>query len=50
LLEQAAALAPKGELVEVSDVGNLAAFLVSDAAKRITGTVIPVGNGQHLHA
>ena len=50
LLEQAAALAPKGSLVEVSDVGNLAAFLVSDAAKRITGTVIPVDNGQHLHA
>ena len=50
LLEQAAALAPKGALVEVSDVGNLAAFLVSDAAKRITGTVIPVDNGQHLHA
>jgi len=37
-------------LVDVSDVGALAAFLVSDAAKRITGTIIPVDNGQHLFA
>ena len=28
----------------------LAAFLVSDAARRITGTVVPVDAGQHLFA
>lgn len=50
LLEVAAARAPEHHLVEIGDVGNLAAFLVSDAAKRITGTVIPVDGGQHLEA
>jgi enoyl-[acyl-carrier protein] reductase I len=48
LLERAAAAVPEGALVETSDVGALAAFLVSDAARRITGTVIPVDSGQHL--
>jgi enoyl-[acyl-carrier protein] reductase I len=50
LLETAAARAPEHHLVEIGDVGNLAAFLVSDAARRITGTVIPVDGGQHLEA
>ena len=50
LLERAAAFAPLGQRVEVGDVGALAAFLVSDAAKRITGTIIPIDNGLHLHA
>ncbi|EPR10981.1 enoyl-ACP reductase [Sphingobium indicum IP26] len=50
LLERAAATVPQRQLVEVEDVGALAAFLVSDAAKRITGTVIPVDSGQHLLA
>jgi len=50
LLEVAAASAPQHHLVEIGDVGNLAAFLVSDAARRITGTVIPVDGGQHLEA
>jgi enoyl-[acyl-carrier protein] reductase I len=47
LLAQAAALSPEHELVSIDDVGALAAFLVSDGAKRITGTVIPVDSGQH---
>jgi enoyl-[acyl-carrier protein] reductase I len=50
LLEEAEARAPEHHLVEISDVGNLAAFLVSDAARRITGTVIPVDGGEHLAA
>ncbi|WP_030541443.1 enoyl-ACP reductase FabI [Sphingobium sp. DC-2] len=50
LLERAAATVPQRQLVDVEDVGALAAFLVSDAAKRITGTIIPVDSGQHLFA
>jgi len=50
LLERAAAAAPERTLVDISDVGSLAAFLVSDAARRITGTIIPVDGGQHLLA
>ena len=50
LLERAAATAPAGQLVDIEDVGALAAFLVSDAARRITGTIIPVDSGQHLMA
>lgn len=50
LLERTAAQAPQGQLVDVEDVGALAAFLVSDASRRITGTVIPVDSGQHLIA
>lgn len=50
LLERAAAAAPERSLADISDVGALAAFLVSDAARRITGTIIPVDGGQHLLA
>ncbi|MBN8534392.1 MAG: enoyl-ACP reductase FabI [Rhizobiales bacterium] len=50
LLARAAAEAPQRHLAEIADVGALAHFLVSDAARRITGTVIPVDGGQHLNA
>lgn len=50
LLERAATNAPQQQLVDIWDVGRLAAFLVSDAAKLITGTIIPVDGGQHLMA
>ncbi|HUZ65363.1 MAG TPA: enoyl-ACP reductase FabI [Acetobacteraceae bacterium] len=50
LLERAAMTAPEHHLVDVDDVGKLAAFLVSDAAQRITGTIIPIDGGQHLLA
>ena len=50
LLAAAAAAAPEQHLVDIDDVGALAAFLVSDGARRITGTIIPVDGGQHLIA
>ena len=50
LLRIAAASALEHQLADIDDVGALAAFLVSDGAKRITGTVIPVDGGQHLMA
>ena len=48
LIAAAAATAPSHHLVDVDDVGALAAFLVSDGARHITGTIIPVDGGQHL--
>jgi enoyl-[acyl-carrier protein] reductase I len=45
-----AAAAPEHQLVDIEDVGALAAFLVSDGARRITGTIIPVDGGQHVIA
>lgn len=50
LLERTAAENPGRELASIEDVGALAAFLASPAARRITGTVIPVDGGQHLLA
>jgi enoyl-[acyl-carrier protein] reductase I len=50
MLAAAAAQAPEQHLVDIDDVGALAAFLVSDAARHITGTIIPVDGGQHLMA
>jgi enoyl-[acyl-carrier protein] reductase I len=48
LLAAAAAAAPDHHLVGIDDVGALAAFLVSDGARRITGTIIPVDGGEHI--
>ena len=48
LLERAAAQSPVREAVDIADVGALAAFLASPAARRITGTVIPVDAGEHI--
>ena len=50
LLAAAATEAPERHVVDIDDVGALAAFLVSDGARRITGTIIPVDGGQHLIA
>ena len=50
LLDRAVAEAPEHHLVDIADVGALAAFLVSDAARHITGMIIPVDGGQHLLA
>ncbi len=50
LLAATADTVPDRHLVDIDDVGALAAFLVSDAARHITGTIIPVDGGQHLVA
>lgn len=50
LLDRAARSVPQRQLVTIEDVGALAAFLASDAARHITGTIIPVDSGQHLLA
>ncbi|MGE4410671.1 MAG: enoyl-[acyl-carrier-protein] reductase FabI [Sphingomonadales bacterium] len=50
ILAQAAEQAPEKEPISITDVGALAAFLASDAARRITGTIIPVDAGQHIIA
>jgi enoyl-[acyl-carrier protein] reductase I len=50
MLAAEAAAAPEHQLVDIEDVGALAAFLVSDGARRITGTIIPVDGGQHAIA
>jgi enoyl-[acyl-carrier protein] reductase I len=50
LLVTAAAEAPQHRLVDIDDVGALAAFLVSDAARSISGNVIPVDAGLHVMA
>lgn len=50
LLVAEAAAAPERQLVDIEDVGAMAAFLVSDGARHITGTIIPVDSGQHLMA
>jgi hypothetical protein len=44
------AAAAEQHLMNVDDVGALAAFLVGDGARRIRGTIIPVDGGQHLMA
>ena len=50
MLERARRLAPENTLVSIDDVGAIAAFLASDAAQHITGTIIPVDSGEHLLA
>lgn len=48
LMAREAAAAPQRHLADIADVGSLARFLVSDAARRITGTIIPVDGGRHV--
>jgi enoyl-[acyl-carrier protein] reductase I len=48
LLERAARDAPEHRLVTLDDVGAYAAFLVSDAARAITGNIAYVDAGYHV--
>jgi enoyl-[acyl-carrier protein] reductase I len=48
LLERAAKRAPQHQLVTVGDVGNVAAFLASDAAKGLTGNLTYIDAGYHI--
>lgn len=48
LLERASKSAPEHRLVTLEDVGALAAFLVSDGARSITGNVCYVDAGYHV--
>ncbi|MBF0393716.1 MAG: enoyl-ACP reductase FabI [Alphaproteobacteria bacterium] len=48
LLDQAARRAPQRQLVTIDDVGYHAAFLVSDAAKAVTGNRVYVDAGYHV--
>lgn len=50
LLERARDRTPEHQLVEIADVGRLAAFLVSDAAKALTGNIEYVDAGYHILA
>ncbi len=48
LLERARSRAPQQRLVSIEDVGNLAAFLVSDAAAALTGNIEYIDAGYHI--
>jgi enoyl-[acyl-carrier protein] reductase I len=48
LIDRARRDAPEGRLVTLDDVGALATFLVSDAAKAITGNISYVDAGYHV--
>jgi enoyl-[acyl-carrier protein] reductase I len=48
LLEHARARAPEHMLASKEDIGNVAAFLVSDAARLLTGNVEYVDAGYHI--
>ncbi|WP_213736928.1 enoyl-ACP reductase FabI [Bradyrhizobium sp. dw_411] len=48
LLERTRARTPEHRLVSIEDVGNLAVFLVSDAAKGLTGNIEYIDAGYHI--
>jgi enoyl-[acyl-carrier protein] reductase I len=48
LLDRARERAPAHMLVSIEDVGNLAAFLVSDTARMLTGNVEYIDGGYHI--
>lgn len=50
LMEKAVTRSPLHRLATIDQVGNLAAFLVSDAASGMTGDIIYVDAGYHIEA
>ncbi len=48
MLAKAAAKAPTGVLASIEDVGAYAAFLASDEARNVTGTVHPIDGGYQV--
>ena len=48
LMEKAAARAPDKRLGTIEEVGNVAAFLASDASRGVTGEVTYVDHGEHI--
>jgi enoyl-[acyl-carrier protein] reductase I len=50
LISDAIRRAPQNSLVNIDDVGNVAAFLISDAAKSLTGDTIYVDGGFNIMA
>lgn len=48
LIDEAAARSPQHALVSLDDIGAYAAFIASDAARRITGTVVHIDAGFHV--
>lgn len=50
LIDEAIARAPQNRLVDIEDVGNVCAFLVSDAARALTGEVTYVDGGFNIMA
>jgi enoyl-[acyl-carrier protein] reductase I len=50
LLNEAAARAPVGELVDIDDVGQATAFLATQFARRVTGSTMYVDGGLHILA
>ncbi|AAV93443.1 enoyl-(acyl-carrier-protein) reductase [Ruegeria pomeroyi DSS-3] len=48
LIDEARARAPQQRLVTIEDVGNMAAGLVSDAARNVTGNISYVDAGYHV--
>jgi enoyl-[acyl-carrier protein] reductase I len=48
LLERTRERAPQGKLVTIDDVGAVAAFLVSDGARSLTGNTEYIDAGMHI--
>jgi enoyl-[acyl-carrier protein] reductase I len=48
LLERARARTPERQLVSIEDIGNVATFLVSDAAAVLTGNIEYIDGGYHI--
>ncbi len=48
LLDRARARAPEHMLASIDDVGSVAAFLASDAARLLTGNVEYIDGGYHI--